>query len=319
MFSVDANVVYSHILRYLDLTPVDSSTAKVYEDQYHWLTRLEYNGFAASSNLDTNYKSIYMMLALHFFNAEETFLKACKEGLQDVVTYLLDYVEVDNVPSCANVTADINVVRTLIVRGNMIELLLSVRNNRNKVSSLLESVDELGVTQDNLDTFNILLQSNSSDLIASKVDIVNVVAHFANAAAARVFDLKGYNYPIDKAVEYDLANSVDTWLHQPQSQQSIKHSLLMSLRFNTKVGIYILAYVQGGYNTFIDSAVRYDNYHVLSLLPYTTRDLSLAISLGKVNAVKAMVSVSTSQHLAQCIKQRRLAERDVIQQYLLTM
>lgn len=309
-------VVYSHILKYLDITPIDTTSVQKYEDQYHWLQRLTSKGFYSKEGI-TNYKAIYILLSLNAFDTKTTFIRACENNLEEAVNYISDYVDQDALLECVMKTSSPTIVKGISIdESNLTKLLVAVSNNRSKVANLLGDAHQLmqpriKVTNENMANVRLLLHSQSSDIVALNIDSesIRAVALDCSPQASNVFDSRGYVYPIDYAIKYNLANSVTNWLSQTQTQLNLKTRLLECILTNKEVGGLIVKHIRtSDLSAFVKQAIISNNYDILTLLPYTSRDLSLAISLGITNSVRAMVSVATKQHLAQCIKQGRTKE-----------
>lgn len=313
---MDSQVVYSCIFRYVDMLPVNKEYKSVFENQYYWITKLNDTGFNISQEQanaipETNFKTVYVLLALYSFDIERAFISACERGLEQESTFLSAYVPNTLLEECASVTQNCALIQKLPLEVTP-NILLQFKDNRDKMRSVLFNTPVVSASSD---IITELLNSKSSDIIANKLNESQVLlyASIANKEAARIFDSKHqYAYSIDKAIDYDLEHSILRWVKDNQTQLQLKNKLLRCITSNCKSGKLIVPYIESGLQSFVQHAIDKDNFDILSLLPYTSRDLSKAILLGKTNSVKAMLKVATKDHLAQAIKQNRIAEYNIL-------
>lgn len=308
------STIYSQILRYMDIVPVDKTSLATYEDQYHWLLRLQSIGPYVHSDTMSNYKAVYMLLVATGLDPDRALVLACREGLRGVALYLSDYASNNAHARCVSHTPDLEIVKSVpIVREHVLDVLRSRSSDREAVEALL-SVVTLPIEGD----YSSILTSPSSDLVASKVDdsIIPRIAEQADAKASVVLDQRGYVYPIVRAITQDLEHSVLVWLSRGQAQHAIRDSLTTAIRHDSRVGAILLDSLQDTSSHLVQFAVRCNNYWVLSKLPYGGHDLSLAIALGNKRSVEAMARIATRQHLRQCITLRRNGEAGIIRPYV---
>lgn len=316
-------LVYSRILEYLDVIPVDKLSEKEYESQHHWLKRLQTVNKDFTQADDVNFKAIYIMLALNGFDLDRTFIKACQQDLTEISMYLADHTSSTAREQCIEGTTSTAIVNKVELNELQIpRVLVSIRHNTATVSAVLAKVNYLTLSMGTLDEYSTLINSPSSSIVAKLIDdeLMNIIGHLADKASATIFDRRGYVYPIDTAIKLDLPISVQTWIDSMQSQTNIRSKLILAVQLDSSVGQILFHQLNVNINekhrSLIDLAVKSNNYHILQLLPYTVADLSLAISLGNVRAVEAMLSVATRQHLSQAIKQRMNDIRRIINLYL---
>lgn len=301
--------VYSIILSYLDVTPVSRKTASAYEDQHHWLKRLQQAGDFAYREDVIDYKTIYILLALNNFDVDKTLLVTCREGIQEAARYLSDYSTKNARGLCVQQTSDMVITRSVkLEQDQIVSALIGRKDDRSAVTSILNDY-ALGLGSE--DEYRILLTSESSDIVAAHAS--QDFAHLADAKAARVFDEVGYVYTIDIAIRDNLPRSARAWLDTNPTIHSIRASLLEAIRANTEVGVLLLSHdALPNRHDLVEHAVRSNNYWVLGKLPYTSKDLSLAISLSARESIRAMRSIATPIHVRQCTVQRKNIEAKIL-------
>jgi hypothetical protein len=307
--------VYSQILRYIDIAPVSTTHARGYESQYHWLERLRTQGPYKSMDDINNYKSIYTTLAVHGFNVDRAFLSACAANLIDVSRYLSFYSSEATKALCVESSTDPCVAKSIHI-DRLGAVLYAVADDREKVTALLSTtVLERGQITD-AEIYH-LMQSATSDIVATALEdtLIDIAAPMANSAAANVFDARGYTYPIDSAMKYDLLHSVEQWVHSNPTQASLHESLIKSVAHNKKSSVILLKALkpqQRQILSLIEFAIKSNNYYTLKELPYTAKDLNLAIALDALQSIEAMKSVAGQQHIKQCVSQRRVQARKIL-------
>lgn len=301
--------VYSILLQYLDVTPLDTISNRTYEDQYHWFTRLQKKGdFDYNPNI-SNYKGVYMLLLTSAFDVDKAFVIACTEGIRDAAIYLSDYATVASRAKCLQVTRDAAITASVPIEEEyIVPVLVSRRDDRDSVELLLRGVvlEQIHGTND---MYSVLLSSPSADIVARHVSdsLMSEIGDRANDKAALVFDSRGYEYPIVHAVRMDLPRSVETWLGYNQTQEHIRTHLITATIGDKQVGRLLLGALQGDKSGLAEFAIRSNNYWVLKELPTTEEHTSLALALGSTNSLRALQSsAGASVTIPRKVRRRRL-------------
>lgn len=300
--------VYSILLQYLDVAPVDTRSTYVYDDQYHWFTRLQKAGDFEHNPKVVNYKAVYMHLLTNSFNVDKAFVIACTENVREVAVYLSDYATPEACGQCVQSTRDEAITASVhLEKKYIVPALVARREDRNCVEMLLEGI-VLEETDGTNEEYEALFASPSSEIVARHVgdELMNTLAHRVDMKASAVFDSRGHVYPIYKAVHMDLPNSVGAWLDTHPTQVDIRTQLVASIKGNKEVGVLLLAALEGDRGNIPEFAVRSNNYWVVKEFMPTQQLIGLARALGSSESLKALTSSSTRVTVPRKVRGRGL-------------
>lgn len=316
MKAQSGDLLLSLVLPHIDAQPVSKASARQTTLPSFWRQKLIERGFTTVAAPEV-YKQVYITLYTYDFSAEKAYLSACERNMHEVVAYLTRYVQPSLGKACVLSTTSAEVIRsTTLSAQERREVLFSTAADRNLMDKFREllsayGADEIAGSVIGLAPIDVQIEVAR---VTGKDTLFPLASHVGDSRLARVFEQKGYIFPIAQALELQALVSVREWImsEPPPEQMSTALDFLFTLPTEPSRKIVGMLLPSEREKYLVAAAAR--NWGEICeeiLVARTTPTHAAIVAAIRMGALSACIALSPYRTMAELRLARSLGKMDV--------